>query len=154
MSEELDRLMGLSENVVISDDMLQKASRDAHRKLIVKPFQQKTYVIVVAVDQDVTKNFINKISCKRGVPLGGYVYDAQSDTYYIDCADYLHLGYVPFSLIATMSEVDDWELQIPMPEIVIKKYLSPLQKKELRNFKNHFKSENFSIHYIQMVDPN
>jgi len=143
MSEELDRLMGLSENVVISDDMLQKASKDSHRKLIVKHSQQKTYVIVVAVDQDVAKNFINKISCKRGVPLGGYVYDAQSDAYYIDCADYLHLGYVPFSLIVTMSEVDDWELQIPMPEIVIKKYLSSLQKKELRNFKNHFKSNSF-----------
>jgi len=37
---------------------------------------------------------------------------------------------------------------------VLKKYLSSLQKKELKNFKNHFKVEDYEVQFIQMIDPN
>ena len=41
-----------------------------------------------------------------------------------------------------------------MSENVIKKYLTTLQKKELKNFKTHFKAEEYDIQYIQMIDAN
>jgi len=154
MAEELNRLMGITDDVALTAEAVSKAARETHRHVQVAATAQNTYVIVVAVHQDTTKNFINKISCKKGIPIGGYVYDAQSDAYYIDCADFLHLGFVPLSFEATMNGVDDWRISVPMPESVIKKYLSSMQKKELKNFKNHFSAEFYSIHYIQIVDPN
>lgn len=154
MAEELNRLMGITNDVALTDDVIQKASKETHRNLIVSATTQFTYVIVAAVHEDTSKNFINKISCKKGIPLGGYVYDAQSDAYYIDCADFLHLGYVPLAFEAKMDGVDDWKISVPMPESVVKKYLSVMQKKELKNFKNHFSDQFYKIHYIQIVDPN
>ena len=68
--------------------------------------------------------------------------------------DYLHLGFSPVSFIGRIKGMKHWEIRVPIPDNVIKKYLNPLQKKELNNFKNHFSSNNYDIQYIQMIDPN
>lgn len=131
-----------------------KTSKELHCSLEVLASFEQTYIIVMAQNRDRGRNLILRISCKKGLPIGGYIYDNQADCYHVECTDYLHLGYVPVSFIAKVKGIKDWKIRVPMSESVIKKYLSSLQKKELRNFKNHFTAEKYDIQFIQMIDPN
>lgn len=114
----------------------------------------QTYIIVMAKHKEKVKNVINRISCSKGSPIGGFTYDTQSDSYYVECVDYFHLGYVSASFFIKIKELNNWKIRIPIPENILKKYLTTLQKKELKNFKNHFKSDLYEIQYIQMINPN
>lgn len=113
-----------------------------------------TYVIVVAVHKDAARNCINKISCKKGVPIGGYIYDTLNETYHVECAEYFHLGFIPVSYSMRLKGVHCWKARIPAPENIIKKCLSTFQKKELRYFRSQFRAEEYDLHFVQMVDPN
>lgn len=130
-----------------------KSEKELHNHLEVAFSSERSFVIVVAVHKDSARNFVNRISCKQGIPIGGFTYDAQNDNYHIECADYLYLGYVPASFMTKVKH-SSWSVRVPMSESVLKKYLSALQKKELRNFKNHFKAEEYNLQYLQMIDPN
>jgi hypothetical protein len=132
----------------------QKDCKFVHKSLGIKKSFLSTYVIAVAVNFDQSKNFINRISCKKGIPLGGYVYDAQSDCYFVECSDFFHLGILPFSFVLKGTDCGSWQSYVPMPESVIKANLTESQKKELKTFKNNFRSLNYKINYIQMVSPN
>jgi hypothetical protein len=114
----------------------------------------KTHIIVIAVSKDRTKNKINRISCKKGLHLGGILYDAQNDNYLVDCADYLNLGFVPVSFKIKTKSKSNWENWIPIPENVLNKNFTLMQKKELKNFKSHFNSDEFEIQFLQMIDAN
>lgn len=138
----------------ITTEFKDKTAKEVCNNLEIKVSLDKTYIIVVAVNRDLSKNLISRISCKKGIPILGYVYDSQTDSYCIECSDYLHLGFIPVSFKGKMKGLKDWQVSIPMPESVIKKYLTSMQKKELKNFRNSFKDDVFEIQYIQMVDPN
>lgn len=153
MSELYSQLMQDTNLVLVTPELKAKAAQDQKGQLEVIPAQERTYLIVTAIHKDRSKNIVNRISCKKGVPLGGYTYDAQTDSYHFDCADYLHLGYIPFSVLLRVKGLD-WEMRVPLAEPVIKKFLTNLQKRELKNFRNHFKTDEFSIQFIQMIDPN
>ena len=145
-----------SQEDVINDVEKQslKNAREVHGSISIIQAEQETYVIAVAICLDKSKNFINKINCKRGVPIQGYVYDAQSDSYFLECSDFLHIGIVPASFVATFKNYSGWKMFVPMPESVIKRHLNDSQKKDLKQFKNHFKADEFIINFIQMVNPN
>ena len=127
MTDEIIR----SEELVITPELKVKSSREIHNNLEIHSSLEKTFVIVAAIHKEVSKNFVNKISCKKGLPIGGYTYDSQSDSYYFECADYFHLGYIPISFFVKIKTTSDWQVRIPMTETVIKRYLTSLQKKEL-----------------------
>ena len=129
-----------------------KTTKETENALEVIQDIKQTYVVVVAVHKEKHRNNISRISCKKGIPIGGYVFDSQSDSYHVECADYLQLGFLPVSFVTRMRGVEHWQARVPMPESVIRKHLTQLQKKELRNFKNHFKAEEYNIQYIQMID--
>lgn len=151
----------MPEEIILEDDLAiltpefkAKASKDLQHFMEILPSFERTYIIVTAHNHEFGRNYVNRISCKKGLPIGGYIYDSQSDSYHVDCADYFHLGYIPISFVARIKGMEDWQMRVPVPENVLKKFLTTLQKKELRNFKNHFKAENFDIQFIQMIDPN
>lgn len=138
----------------VPQEMRIKAGKEVRDNFYITPAEEQTYIIVVAISKDKSKNSISRIHCKKGLPIGGYIYDSQSDAYQIECVDYLHLGFVPFSFVGRIKDVQHWEIRVPMPENVIKKYLNSLQKKELKHFKNLFRSDEHDIQFIQMIDPN
>ena len=131
-----------------------KILKETHNSLLPSMANTETYVIAVAISKDSSKNFINRISCKKGIPIEGYVYDAQSDCYFVECSDYLHVGVIPVSCVFTSKSGGSWKMNAPLPESVIKKYLTDGQKKDLKNFKGHFNNDDYVINYIQMVSPN
>jgi hypothetical protein len=132
----------------------EKSIKEIKSNIEVSISSEQTYIIVVAIHKDRSRNTIGKISCKKGLPIGGYIYDSQTDTYHIECMDFLHLGFTPVSFIGRIKGITHWEMRIPMSENVIKKYLSTLQKKELKNFRHHFGVEEYDIQFIQMIDAN
>lgn len=131
-----------------------KISKDQKEKMQILIKSEPSYLVVAAVSKIPERNSISKISCKRGIPFGGYVYDNQSETYHYECCDYLHLGIVPISAYITLKENSSWKIKVPLAESVLKKYLSDMQKKELKTFKVHFPATMFDLHYIQMTSPN
>jgi hypothetical protein len=133
----------------------QKISKEQKEKMqIVIRTDEPSYLVVAAVARDEKRNTLVKISCKRGIPFGGYVYDNQSETYHYECCDYLHLGVVPVSAYITLKENSNWKVKVPLSESVLKKFLSEMQKKELKTFRNHFPITDFDLHFIQMTSPN
>ena len=153
MPDEIILSLPDSDIVMVTPEMKAKSAKETQHYLEVLPSFERTFVIVTASHRE-GRNFVNRISCKKGIPIGGYTYDQQTDSYHVECTDYFHLGYVPISFTARVKGVDRWDMRIPVPENVLKKYLTSLQKKELKNFKNHFKAEEYEIQYIQMIDPN
>ena len=131
-----------------------KICKEQKEKMQIRIKSEPSYLVVAAVAKNSERNSISKISCKRGIPFGGYVYDNQSETYHYECCDYLHLGIVPISAYITFKENSSWQIKVPLAESVLKKYLSEMQKKELKTFRNHFPATMFDLHYIQMTSPN
>jgi len=131
-----------------------KICREQKEKIQVVFEKTPSFLVVAAVAKDRNKNSIVKITCKNGIPLGGYVYDNQTDTYQYECADCLQLGVIPISAFIKLKDNSSWKAKVPVAEGVLKKYLSDMQKKELKMFRSHFPITDFDIHFIQMISPN
>lgn len=131
-----------------------KICREQKEKMQVVFEKTPSYLVVAAVSKEPKKNSIVKITCKRGIPFGGYVYDNQSDTYHYECTDCLHLGIIPVSAFVKLKDNSAWRVKVPMAESVLKKYLSDMQKKELKMFRNHFPPTDYDLHFVQMTAPN
>ena len=131
-----------------------KHAKEVQKQLTVTCDTANTYIVVTAYDNENSSNFVNRLTCRKGLPIGGYIYDAQNDCYFVECADYLALGVIPIAYVASFDGDVNWKSRIPMPFSVIKKYLSPLQKQELKNFQKRFKAPRFKINFVHMVDPN
>jgi len=112
-----------------------------------------TRVFVVAHSEVKELNETRFLSCKNLLPLSNLVYDSKSDSYIVDCVDYLELATIPISIVATMRSCQGWSVKVPLPEKVIKRYLSARQKKELKSFLSNFDIK-ISSFYVQMLDPN
>lgn len=122
---------------------------EARNSLIFEFGSERTFVIIIASHKDREQNSLQRISCKKGIPIGGYVYDSQGDNYHVECEDYCILGYIDASLIA---KLDSWKMRVPIPFHMMEDLLSDLQKKEFHNFKERFINHNFE--FLQMIDPN
>jgi hypothetical protein len=140
------------DTVVLTPDLKAKSAKDQRDNLEVVCSHDSTYIILVAVHKDGTRNVLNKISCKKGLPIGGYLYDSVSDCYQISCADYVQIGYIPASMILRVGGVENWQVRIPLAESVIKRFLTSTQKKDIKNFRAIYKSDEFTIQYVQLLD--
>lgn len=114
----------------------------------------RTYIILAAIHKDRTRNILNRIPCKKGISMQGYTYDAQADTYQIECSDYVLLGSIPVSMKIRFTGIKNWEVRVPLLESVVKRYLTAAQKKDVRTFKAVHKPEEFLLQYVQLIDPN
>ena len=126
-----------------------KCISDIRDKLEIEFSHDKTYVAVLAVAENSDRNKLTTVSCKKGIPITGYSYDSQTESYVVECCDYFPLGYIQASYWHTMPGVANWRQRIPMPESVIKRFLTPEQKSDLRGFKAAYKGCKF--HFMQII---
>lgn len=136
----------------LSLDLQKKLLKDQVSDLQITISNEFTQIIVIAKNNDSSKNRVNKVSCTRGLPLGGYIYDTISDSYQINCADYINLGTVPISMWLKIAGNEHWKQFVPLSDTVIKKLLNNMQKKELRKFKSHLMDHTFE--FIQILESN
>ena len=147
----------MSENELVPyDDMAvsKKILAGVHRGIKIVQTNSQTHLTVVAVNRDESKNFVNKLSCRRGMPIKGYIYDAQTDSYCYNCSDFLYIGTLPYSFRLKASSDDQWDVAVPIPDKIVKSLLSTSQKQVVSNFRKHFKSPDYTIRFVQMIDPN
>lgn len=121
------------------------------KSLIVERGDELTYLVVLAHHMDNSNNLLHRISCKKGVPIKGYVYDSHNDAYHVECCDYMHLGYIPVSLFLRQGS---WKIRVPVPEDIVLMNLNESQKLDLENFKLSFKNTLFKLEFLQVIDPN
>lgn len=148
MNEEND----LDEVAELKPELHQKAIKDIRERMDIEVCHDRTFIIVLAIHEDSGKNSLTRIHCRKGLPLSGYLYDLQSDSYHVECHDYVPLGYIPVSFFQTMPGVGNWKQRVPMPEVVLRRYMTPNQKHDLRGFKSTYKSGHYSIHFMQIID--
>lgn len=130
----------------------QKSYQDIRQRMGVEVSTDRTYVVVLAIHADPSKNVLTRISCREGIAISGYLHDLQADTYYVECHDYVPIGYVPVSFYQTMPGVGNWKQRIPMPEIVLRRYMTTQQRHDLRQFKATYKRGQYSFHFMQTID--
>jgi hypothetical protein len=109
----------------------------------------QTNLIVIATNENSEKNNIRKIKCS-GTPIGGYVYNCFEDCYYVRCIEHFDLGAIPI-VFYLKGEGYFWRTFVPIPEIVIKRYISKMQELNLKDFKSMFKGEGFKFQFIQFI---
>jgi len=141
----------------ISEDIKPEASPEdleeikSHLEIVQQP--ETSFIIVLAINKDSSNNHIAKIPCNRGMPLDGYsyIYDNSRDIYFAECADYLMLGDVNVSFKMKFSEgLDLWNVDVPMPESLIKKYLTTSQNRDLKKFKAIFNND-YKFNFLQLT---
>ena len=112
-----------------------------------------TFIIVAVQHKESSRNALNRISCKQGVPLAGHVYDAKQDCYFYPCLDYLMIGSV--SAAAYMvSKSNGWSLRVPIALSLLHGLLDENQKSDLKNFVESYDPEQHVFKYLQLIDAN
>lgn len=114
---------------------------------------KRTFVVVAAQHVVASKNYLNKVPCKKGVPIIGHVYDSKHDSYFLPCVDFLLLGFVNAAAHLT-SRSNQWTIRIPLAIPVLSQFVEESQKRDLKQFLDSFNPEEHTFHYLQLIDPN
>ena len=114
---------------------------------------KKTFVIVAAQHMDPTKNYLNKVPCKKGIPMVGHVFDSKFDSYFLPCVDFLLLGYINAAGYLT-SKSNQWTVRIPLSVPVLSQLMEATQKIDLKHFLESYNPEEHVFHYLQLIDAN
>ena len=130
------------------EDSNSKLLKQVKKLLHIDIIDANSHIIALAISNRSEANVLTKISCKAGMPIKGYVYDAQNDNYCVECVDHLNLGPIPIQINLSLQN-DEWKTTIPVPDKIIEKKFNFTQKKQLKEFKKKYPAEEFIITYMQ-----
>ena len=120
---------------------------------IVVDRDRRTFVIVAAQHVEPSKNYLNKVPCKKGVPMVGHVYDSKHDSYFLPCVDFVLLGSINAAAYLT-SRSNQWTIRVPLSVPVLSQFIEDSQKRDLKHFLDSYNPEDHVFHYLQLIDPN
>lgn len=129
----------------------EKDIRDIKGSFKLEVVLEPMMVIAIAVHPIPGNNHKVKIPCVNCLPLTGYKYSNINDTYAVSCIDHLDLGMIRVSYKAKMRGTAGWEIKVPMPVSVIRRYLELEQRRNLREFQDKFKGQDVGFEFIQMI---
>jgi hypothetical protein len=130
-----------------------KNLRDVKSSIEVFLEEEETFVVAVAVSKNEDYNKIHRIKCD-GIAIGGYAYDSNSDTCYVEGCDYISLGLIPISFTMKIKGASRYQISIPLPESVVKRSLDVGQKRLLKKFSSKFSKDRYKIDFFQMTGVN
>lgn len=107
-------------------------------------------IIALAISHEKNENFINKVHCKRGEPIGNVVYQHVNDYFLVDCCEYKVLGTIPIGFYATSIDSINWKEYVPVPESIFKKYMDDLQREKLKKFHAMYKN-GYDVTFLQTI---
>ena len=130
-----------------------KDQKDFRYGLVPEPEENAVQVYVVAVHADPERNKQTSINLNRCVPIEGYVYNQITDKYAVECFDAMNIGFVPVAYKLRLEGVGNWSVYVPMPEAVLKRYMTSDQRRMLAAFKAQYRDsgEQLRYEYVQML---
>lgn len=130
-----------------------KDIRDIRNGLMPEVVTQPVHVHCIAVHNDEAKNTELRLNLHRCVPIEGYSYNNVTDKYAVICYDAIYLGSIPVSYRLKMGSIGNWTIAVPMPEAVLKRYMTPDQRRSLAHFKMAMRplAQDVRYEYIQML---
>lgn len=147
----LDEMFNLFKMMDVNEKFSQKDIKDIKNSLKVSVSNNKTFVILMAVNKEYSKNVLMKIKCFHGNPIGGYVYDSVTDSFSVHCVDYCIIGMINIAFKLSMDSSDNWNIDIPMSESIIKRYMNSEQALIFKRFKETYKQD-VEYKYIQIIN--
>lgn len=114
---------------------------------------KRTFIVLAAQHVQPSKNYLNKVPCKKGVPMIGHVYDSKHDSYFLPCVDFLLLGFVEAAAYLT-SRSNQWTIRIPLAVSILPQFMVDSQKRYMKQFMDSYNPEEHVFHYLQLIDPN
>jgi hypothetical protein len=138
----------------LSQEALAKINRDFRSSIEVQINGLGTRVFAVAVANDSDDNESITIPCDTDEPISNEVYDFVKDAFHVQAVAYLDLGVVPIAFTAKMKNVFGWEINIPLPKVIIHRYLSPEQKLKLKVWETQYPKQGYQILYLQASSDN
>ncbi len=109
-----------------------------------------TYLIVLAINKIPENNKIQQIGPGKGHPIEPCVYNNNKASYEASCTASQPLGIIKASYFAEY-EGCNWNTPIPMPEVVLKRYMTATHKSHLKKFKANFPEKEFTYEFIQFI---
>jgi hypothetical protein len=140
----------MSENE--EDTITLRDVREIKSKLKIERSSKGSFIVAVVIDTlDFENNKLRNIPCKRGEHVNNGVYDQTRDCYCVECVEHYTIGDIPISYKMKMEGTFSWEVYSPLPEVVIKRYLSDDARKSLDDWKARFKKDKHIIRYLQIT---
>ena len=129
-------------------------AKDIKSNLVVLPLSDPSFVVAVVIHSADYVNELKRIPCEKGTVIGGYVYDTINKCYLVKCYDMHTIGVVGISFQLSIKNGDNWQVEIPTPPLVLKRYLDSSQKSKLKHWENKFQKGEFTFQYIQIMSSN
>jgi hypothetical protein len=127
-----------------------KDTKDIKKSIKIEQDYSGMHVVVVAISKDDCDNAPIEIPCTYGKSLSNDVYNVVRDCYVVYGVDFHELGTIPVNYRAKIESVE-WEIDIPLPESVIKKYMTSDQKERFEKWQIDYKKQDYDFYYMQVL---
>jgi hypothetical protein len=139
----------------MSKEQQRQDCQNIHDALKVQTIPGRTHLIAVVIDkgdgESPSANRRQRVRCHHGHAFTeGYPYDQSADSYLIPCVDYVGLGHVSIAYELRMPGTGDWHVQVPLPEAVVERYLSGVQKSKIGDLQSQYALKRYVIQIMQM----
>lgn len=131
-----------------------KDSRDIKRSIRVSQGTQGTHICAVAVARDDDSRMENRILALpvSGEPLSRECYDTVRDVFVVEGVDWIEVGDIPVNYILHAGDSNSgWNIDVPIPLSVIKRYLSKDQKLSLDKWMSRWNRSDYRIEFLQSL---
>lgn len=141
-----------SDEDCISKYLAQSAKdiKDIKKSIKIEQEYFGVHVFVVSISKNDCDNIPIEIPCTYGKSLSNDVYNIVRDSYLVYGVDFHELGTIPVNYRAKIEAVE-WEIDIPLPESVIKKHMTSDQKEFLEKWCLEYKKQDYDFYYLQVL---
>lgn len=149
----VEEMTAISESSTNEEEDPKKPAKDNRDiKTSLEVVTQHKGVLVYLVARHPSKGSYNsntRLSCKKGKPISKEIYDVTTDSYIIDASDYCKIGDIPVNFQLRLKNDDNFVIDIPAPERVLKRYMTKEQLDSLEQFKTSYKG--FDFQFLQVL---
>lgn len=145
-----EQVAKIKEVLGASSKELSEDTKDIKTSLVVETTGYPVEVYCIAYSKSMRHNVPKQIPCKRCKPLSNECYDMATDSVVVTCADFLNLGkVVNMGYRLRMLGVNDWRVDVPLPEVLIQKNLPSNAKKALEVFMKKYPEPKYHFSFLQ-----
>jgi hypothetical protein len=127
--------------------------RDFKSNLKLDKISKNTFIVAVVIANDDNLNSPHVISSRNGTPVNNVVHNLVNDCFHLDCYDHYFVGVVSVSYNLSIKNIFGWEVLVPLPESVVRRHLSSVQKKKLKGWLSslNLSNEQYELTYLQVT---